>query len=134
MLYRILKYRTIPQLNTPFNYPNIEETTEVEIIDPTHPLFGRRFRLLSVSTPLHNSSTVTVSYNGYMSLRIPLLSTNIVIVRPMQRTKLTPESLNEFISTVGQWEGNICYMNQKESGEECPRNCKIKSSKNYRRF
>lgn len=33
----------------PINNPLLEEVTEVEVTDPTHPLFGRRFPLLSVS-------------------------------------------------------------------------------------
>src|SRR6266496_574211 len=69
--------RTIPQLNTLFNNPNEENRTEIEVTDPTHPLFGRRFALISVSSPLQGAGSAFVSYREYMVLRLPVASTTL---------------------------------------------------------
>ena len=50
------------------------EVTEIEVTDPTHPLFGRRFPLRSVSAPAHGAGHVFVAYRGHMTLRLPLRS------------------------------------------------------------
>ena len=38
--------QTIRQLNTLYNNPDEKDKTEIEVTDPTHPLFGRRFALI----------------------------------------------------------------------------------------
>src|SRR5215211_6773439 len=58
------------QFGTYLNNPYEQEPTEIEVADPTHPLFGRRFSLLSVSDPNYCVGHVFVSYRGYMVLRI----------------------------------------------------------------
>src|SRR5215831_13315313 len=43
-------YRTSTQVNTPLNNPRPlaeDDVTDIEVTDPTHPLFGRRFPILS---------------------------------------------------------------------------------------
>src|SRR5438067_6767072 len=80
---------TIPQLNTLFKNPDETDPTEIEVVDPTHPLFGRRFPLISVSSPLHGPGHVLVSHRGYMTLRLPVTSTTLASSRPVNSTKLT---------------------------------------------
>ena len=65
--------RTNYQLNTPFNNPLEENVTEIEVTDPTHPLFGRRFPVLSISSPPQNPGHVLVSYREQMTLRMSSL-------------------------------------------------------------
>ena len=47
--------------------------------DPTHPLFGRRFALISVSSPLQGAGSALVSYREYMVLRLPVASTTLAV-------------------------------------------------------
>jgi hypothetical protein len=90
--------RTIPQLNTLFNNPTEENRTEIEITDPTHPLFGRRFALISVSSPLQGVGSAFVSYREYMVLRLPVASTTLALSRPVISTKLTTDAIKELLT------------------------------------
>jgi hypothetical protein len=71
------------------------------VIDPTHPLFGRRFTVLSVSRQPRCSAVVFVAYRDSMRLRIPISSTSLA---PCQihppRTKWTREAVHELLSLV----------------------------------
>src|SRR6266566_2126241 len=89
--------QTIPQLNTLFNNPNEENRTEIEVTDPTHPLFGRRFALISVSSPLHGQGSAFVSYREYMVLRLPVAATTLASSRPALSTKLTRDAVKELV-------------------------------------
>ena len=64
------------QHNTPFNNPPTE-SEEVEVTDPVHPLYGRRFSILSVSHPPQHAGHVVVAYRDFMRLRLPLLATSL---------------------------------------------------------
>ncbi len=68
------------------------------MIDPTHPLFGRRFPLLSVSSPLHGPGSALVSYREYMVLRLPVASTTLASSRPVLSTKLTLSAVKELVT------------------------------------
>jgi hypothetical protein len=95
--------------------------TEIEVVDPTHPLFGRRFPIVSVSSPLQGQGHVLVSYREYMTLRIPSSATNLALPRPEPHTKLTLEALTELISLAEQCEV-LCPTNPQKSGDDSPRN------------
>jgi hypothetical protein len=98
------------------------------VTDPAHPLFGRRFPLLSMSTPVYGVAHVFVLYRGYMVLRIPLFSTNLAHFKPFISTKLTLQSLQELISITKDCE-QLCHIDQNISGQLCPQNCKDKLAK-----
>ena len=68
------------------------------MVDPTHPLFGRRFPLISVSSPLHGLGHVLVSYRGYMTLRLPVTSTTLALSRPVLSIKLTYAAVKELVT------------------------------------
>jgi hypothetical protein len=77
------------------------------VTDPTHPLFGRRFRVLTLSHPPQRPGHVLVAYQDGMRLRIPVLATNLV-PRPLTtRCKLTPDALRHLLALV----------------QECQRSC-----------
>ena len=114
---------TRPQLDTPFNYPQAEILTEIEVTDPTHPLYGRRFALSSISPRPQGSEYVLVSYHDYIVLRIPVLATNLVSLRPTTPTKLTLQAITELISVAEQCEV-LCQSNPSKSGTDCLQNCK----------
>lgn len=97
------------QLNTPLNDPSDEPTAhEIEVVDPTHPLFGRRFPVLSVHDSLRSVGHVFVSYRGYMSLRLELSATDLAasprLAPPATTTKLTSQALTELAQLAEQCE------------------------------
>jgi hypothetical protein len=89
---------TTHQVNTPLNHREREAPVEeVEITDPTHPLFGRRFPILSVYDSPGSVGHVLVSYRGHMHIRIELRATDLT---PFPRaappaTKLTSQAVIE---------------------------------------
>jgi hypothetical protein len=106
--------------------------TEIEVTDPTHPLFNRRFKIFSVSSSPQSVGHVLVAYREYMTLRIPLCATNLVPPRPTGQTKLTLEAVSELISLAEQCEG-VCPLNPPMSGNDCRPSSNVKSSTTSRR-
>ncbi len=102
---------------------------EIEVTDPTHPLFGRRFPLLSVSDPARSVGHVSVSYRGYMALRIETAATDLVddtrCTSPTT-TKLTSQSVAELVELAEQCEV-LCPTDHKKSGEDSPPESRAKS-------
>ena len=90
-----------------------------------HPLFGRCFPVLSLSSPLQGQGHVLVVYREYMTLRIPLAATNLAPPRPEAQTKLTFEALTELISLVEQCEV-LCPLIRPTSGGTCPQTANSK--------
>ena len=66
--------------------------------EPTHPLFGRRFRVLGSSAAPHAVGYVFVSYRRDLVLRIELAATQLAPPRSVERTKLTTAALQELVS------------------------------------
>ena len=118
---------TIHQLNTPLNNPLVEEVTEIEVTDPFHPLFGRRFPLLSVSSAPNAVGYVYVAYREYMTLRIPRDATNLAPARSILETKLTVAAVEQLVSVARECKV-ICQENQRMSGASYPNTCEKKSS------
>src|SRR5215510_2362336 len=74
-------YRRINHLNTLLNNPTIlaeGERIEIEVTDPTHPLFGRRFPLRSPYPQQPQADHLFVAYQEWMVLRIPRAVTNLL--------------------------------------------------------
>src|SRR3954452_20532118 len=91
------------QLDTSPLDRRLAELPEIEIVDPTHPLFGRRFPLLHTSTTLTGPGFAWVLYRSYMQLRVPLSVTNLsAAVPPAVRTQLTPEAIQDLLALAGQ--------------------------------
>jgi Family of unknown function (DUF5372) len=79
----------------------------IEVIDPTHPLFGQRFPVLSLSRRPGSPGLVTVAYGDDARLRIPLSVTDradCLLSRP--RTKITPEAISELVTLVEEFTGS----------------------------
>ena len=107
-------YRTILQLTTLFKNPDENDPTEIEVVDPTHPLFGRRFPLISVSSPLHGPGNVLVSYREYMVLRLPVTSTTLAPSRPVISTKLTADAIQELMTIAEDCEALNALSAQRD--------------------
>ena len=88
---------TTHQVNTPLNHQEREAPVEeVEVTDPAHPLFGRRFRVLSVHDSPGLVGHVLVSYRGHMHIRIELRATDLAPFPPaLPATKLTSQAVIE---------------------------------------
>ncbi len=119
---------SIHLLDTPRNDEALEKPTEIEVTDPTHPLFGRRFPLLSTSSTLAGPGFVWVAYRDYMRLRIPLSATNLVASRPARAAKLSRQSIEELLALAKECEV-LCRSNRKPSGTTCPTNSANKSQR-----
>ena len=92
----------------------------VEVTDPTHPLFGRRFAVRSVTRTPRGPAFVFVAYRDAMRLRIPIASTDLAPsqVRSL-RTKWTREAARELLSLVT--EGDTSCHKPGTSGEDSPK-------------
>ena len=108
------------QHDAPFQNPPLQDPEEVEVTDPTHPLFGRRFRVLSVSHPPQRAGHVIVAYREGMRLRIAVPATNLALppIAP-PRTKLTRAALLDLFSLMKECEGS-CPDQPSASGADSP--------------
>jgi hypothetical protein len=106
-------YRTRPCHGAPFHNPSSELPDEVEVTDPTHPLFRRRFPVLSISRQPRTTAVVFVAYRDAMRLRIPITSTSLALkqIHP-PRTKWTKEAFQEFLSLVTEGD-SPCHKPRK---------------------
>jgi hypothetical protein len=116
-------------LNTPFKNPFNEPAQEIEVTDPTHPLFGRRFQLLSVFAPLHTPGHVRVAYRQQMVRSIPLLATSLSRPRPALATTLTSPALTELMSLAEACAVRSCPTDPKTSGGTGLHRSQAKSSR-----
>src|SRR5262249_43390862 len=93
---------------------------EVQVTDPTHPLFGRRFRVLSVSRTPHAAGQVVVAYRDGMRLCLPVPATDLAPAGlPAPRTTFTPEALHGPLALVKECEGS-CPGHPGASGADSP--------------
>ena len=104
-------------LNTPVNNPPLDDLTEVEVTDPGHPLFGRRFVLLSARPRSHSMGYIFVAYRDTMVLRIPQTATDLVSppLESAPLSKLTSHAITELVSLAEQCEV-LCPAIQPKSG------------------
>jgi hypothetical protein len=110
---------TTYQHSAPFeNPPGAPE--EVEVTDPTHPLFGRRFHVVSISHPPRRPGQVTVTYRDGMCLRFPVLATNLAPGNAAAlRSKFTREALLDLVALVKECEV-ACPDHPGASGPDLP--------------
>jgi len=101
--------------------------TEVEVTDPTHPLFGRQFLLRPLGRPAHGPTHVLVAYRGHMTLRLPLVSTNLMAPRPLTPTKLTREAITDLLALAAQC-GALCPADPTTCGSASLPPCNTRSS------
>jgi hypothetical protein len=114
-------------VNAPFQNPEVEEISEIEVTDPRHPLYGRRFSLAAIHRPRPTAGHVLVAYGDGMLLRLPIKATNLASAQGILVTKLTLEGLQEAIALARQDELSWAF-GQRRSGAACPQTCKQKSA------
>ena len=126
-----MKFRqTSHKLNTPVKNPILEDDSkeEVEITNPTHPLFGQRFPLISVSDPPIGEGNVYVEYREFMMLKIPISATNLGYTSFSLSTKLSLSSLKEIIKIFKETK-ELCHINLSKSSKICQNTSKKKSER-----
>jgi hypothetical protein len=129
----IFKVISTAHLNTPVNNPPVDDPAEVEVTDSSHPLYGRRFALLSTRPRPHSEGYVFVAYRDTMVLRIPQAATSLVMpAEPPPLTKLTSHAITELISCAEQCEV-LCPATQPNSGTDSPPRGKPVSAPTSRR-
>jgi len=121
--------RTTHLLDTLCSKNEFENPAEVEVTDPFHPLFGRRFPLISSSSTITGPGYVWVAYRDYMRLRIPLSATSLVSSGPISRTKFTRQGLEELLALASEYEG-LCQSTPQRSGRPYQDRSDSKSKKN----
>jgi hypothetical protein len=90
------------------------------VTDPTHPLYGRRFAVVSISHPPQRPGHVVVAYRDFMRLRLPVQATNLASANDaLLRTTLTPAALRELLALLKECEG-ICPGDLEPSGVVSP--------------
>jgi hypothetical protein len=90
------------------------------VTDPSHPLFGRRFPVVSISHPPHRPGHVTVAYRDGMRLRIPVPATSLALGSTAPPgTKLTREALLDLLSLLKECEDS-CPAQPSASGPGSP--------------
>jgi hypothetical protein len=90
------------------------------VTDPTHPLFGRRFQVLSLTHPPGRAGHVLVAYRHGTRLRIPVPATDLAPDAPSRpRTRLTRAALPDLLSLVRECDG-LCPEPPNASGAGSP--------------
>ncbi len=122
---------TRTSVDAPFQKPAERGLTEVEVTDPGHPLFGRRFAVVSVSGPRAPGSAgghILVAHSSRVLLKLPLAATSLV-PRPPDAglSKLSAEAVAELIALAEDSEGVTCSSGPNASGNAPPRRCGARS-------
>jgi hypothetical protein len=91
---------------------------EVEVVDVEHPLFGRRFNLISVQTVTCGESLVRVNYRFGLTLLLPIGVTDLepAVASRALRAKLSVEAVKDLIAVAEGSEG-ACLSSLKRSGK-----------------
>ena len=88
--------------------------------DPTHPLYGRRFPILSISHPPQGPGHVVVAYRGFMRLRLPVQATSLIADNGrLLRTTFTRAALLELLALLKECE-DPCTGHPGVSGNDSP--------------
>jgi hypothetical protein len=73
------------------------------VIDPTHPLYGRRFPLISLSRSHIGTHNALVSYQKDILIRIPICATSLSADPPhLAKTKLSFDAVSELLELAKQ--------------------------------
>jgi len=104
-------------------------SADIEVIDATHPLSGKRFRLISIERSTCPESCARVEWRFGLTLLLPLHVTNLRPrrERPTTQTRLSIEALEELVATAEGSEGT-CPSSLGTSGAICRPQSAVQSS------
>ena len=107
-------------VNAPVDTTTLTDQDLIEVVDPTHPLFGRRFQVVWLCALLHGAGFVDVFYREHIRLRIPLTATDRATSRLARPgTKVTLEAIQELIALAKGCQES-CRNNPASSGRSSP--------------
>ena len=108
---------------------------EVEVVDPRHPLYGRRYRLISIGKESTTrgackESFARVHYRFGLTLLLPLGVTNLERngLPRATPTKLSLDALQDLIA-LAEESGGTCPSNLERSGAVCRKRSGRRSQK-----
>jgi hypothetical protein len=96
---------------------------EIEVVDPRHPLYGRRYRLISIGKETTTRGAckepfARVHYRFGLTLLVPLAAP----------TKLSLDALQELVA-LAEESGGTCPSNLERSGAVCRKRSGKRSQK-----
>jgi hypothetical protein len=108
----------------------LADSEQIEVTDPAHPLFGRRFGLVARRGRAQEpSACVLVAYRDSILIKLPVGVTHLSsAAASAARTKLDAEAVRQLLAFVKECEPP-CASSPKTSGRTCPRRAASKSSK-----
>ena len=115
--------RATTHRDTPIADGDLSGAEEIEVTDPRHPLYGRRFRLLTVTSGVRSAQLARVVYRPDIFLLLPISVTSLH--PPTTRsvpTKLCLEALEDLLRVTAEREGE-CRSTPTTSGEACRPAC-----------
>ncbi|WP_247449761.1 hypothetical protein [Bradyrhizobium sp. 180] len=117
------------------SHDDVAAGEEVEVVDPRHPLYGRRYRLIwigkeSTTRGACKESFARVHYRFGLTLLLPLGVTNLERngLPRATPTKLSLDALQNLIA-VAEESGGACPSNLERSGAVCRRRSGKRSQK-----
>src|SRR3981189_3277049 len=107
------------------SHDDVAACEEVEVVDPCHPLYGRRYRLISIGKESTTRGAckelfARVHYRFGLTLLLPLGVTNLErngLLRAAP-TKLSLDALQDLIA-LAEESGGTCPSNLEGSGAVC---------------
>jgi hypothetical protein len=118
---RTSRGRSTQQHDARFNNPSDPAPDEIEVTDPAHPLFGRRFTVVSVSHPPQRPGHVLVAYRDFMRLRIPVQATSLATDTGSRlRTQFTRAAFLDLLALLKECEAP-CPAHPESSGNASPK-------------
>jgi hypothetical protein len=109
-----------PHLDILGSYREAEGAEAVTVTDPGHPLYGRRFRLVSAPGGSGANGYVRVAHHGDTVLRLPVAATNLhPLPCDVARSKLTLEAIQDLLRLAAEGE-HACPSAPARSGHACP--------------
>ena len=115
--------RTTTHRDTPIADGDLSGAEEIAVTDPGHPLYGRRFRLLTVTSGVRSAQLARVVYRPGIFLLLPISVTSLH--PPATRsvpTKLCLEALEDLLRVTAEGEEE-CRSTPTTSGEACRPAC-----------
>lgn len=95
----------------------------IEVTDPAHPLFGRRFALVSGRGPnASGGGHILVAFRDHILLRLPSAATSLASRTPGgMASKLTIEAMQELVTLTENSGVEACSSGPSASGPVSPR-------------
>src|SRR3954469_25829227 len=115
--------RATTHRDTPIADGDLSGAEEIEVTDPRHPLYGRRFRLLTVTSGVRSAQLARVVYRPDIFLLLPISVTSLhpSTTRSVP-TKLCLEALEDLLRVTAEREEE-CQSTPTTSGEACQPVC-----------